>query len=176
MQIFWGKKRRSTKNCCTLGWGIFIENEADAWHVSYHAGGHVFRQTDRHKDKYTQGRSGTNATKKLCLRFNNYHRNGESLADKVATKKIRFKRPHPSYTRQIMCRHRHGSEQFSPRNQIFEQSQQIESATSKSCCQSNTAGHFYFHKYQLPRDPSVELTSMKSFCVVWDRKCNFVGG
>ena len=123
------------------------------------------RQTDTKTNIHRDGRELT-PPKKLCLRFNNYHRNGESLADKVATKKIRFKRPHPSYTRQIMCRHRHGSEQFSPRNQIFEQSPQIESATSKSCCQSNTAGHFYFHKYQLPRDPSVELTSMKSFCVV----------
>ena len=76
-----------------MEWGIFIEKDTDAWHVSYHAGGHVFRQTDRHKDKYTQGRSGTNATKKLCLTFNDYHRNGESLAAKVATKKIRFKKP-----------------------------------------------------------------------------------
>ena len=58
------EKKEIHKKCCTSEWGIFIENDTDAWHVSYHAGGHVFRQTDRHKDKYTQGWSGINATKK----------------------------------------------------------------------------------------------------------------
>ena len=126
--------------------------------MSYHAGSHVFRQTDRHKDKYTQGRSETNATKKLCLRFNNYHRNGESLAVKVAIKKITFKKPHPSYTRHIMCRQGMEADHFHPGTNFFNKAHKY----FKVMLSVKYSWSLLLSQISITTsDPSVELTSMK---------------